>query len=465
MAETAQRGATPKAMRICLTANSHCPLKANQRRSPALRFYAVLLPALLAMQVAAENLAFDHPWLADALGTPSVSDVADDQIAILTPKPEPWQAQNLTASLGNRQKFTQFLSRYKVHPTEAAQVTTALQKVYPVKNIKAGQNFDLNMRQRRRIAQVDKIVFKPDAFSKIELTRQADNSFSAQKIARTVTNKTLAGFGVVRTSLSAAMNQANVPRTALAEFIKNMSYDVDFQRDISAGNTFAILYEGTVDDEGKVIKTGKLLFAALRTDDDLVAIYRNNDNKFYQADGAAIQKAFMRTPVDAAHVTSGFGFRIHPLLGFSKMHKGVDFGAPTGTPIFAAADGVVEKAAPFSGYGNYVRIKHNATYSTAYAHMSRYAANIRPGARVVQGQVIGYVGMTGSATGPHLHFEVVKGGEQVNPTAVTSIGSNKLLGKDYAQFASLVKQRQQQFAQLAGTTNKFAFNDTGKKVN
>lgn len=431
-----------------------------------MRLYAALLPSLLALQFAGQNLAFDIPVLADALGLPHAAEREESQINILSPGPEPWQPQSVTASLGNHQKLPQLLGKYKVHPAEAAKVASAIQQVFPAKQLKAGQSFDLDLRQRRRIAQLDKLTFTPDAYQRIELVRQADNSFKAQKIARTTTQKTLAGFGVIRSSLSAAMQQAGIPRSALTDFVKNMSFSVDFARDLDPGNSFAMLYDGEVDDTGKVIKTGKLLFAALRTNEELVAIYRAQDGKFYKANGEAIARAFMRTPLDAAHVTSSFGFRIHPLLGYNKMHKGVDFGAPTGTPIFAAADGVVEKASPFSGYGNYIRIKHNSTYSTAYAHMSRYAAGMRPGARVTQGQVIGYVGMTGSATGPHLHFEVVKNGDQVNPTAVTSLGSGKLLGKDYQQFASLVKQRQQQFAMLTGAKSKFAFNEqVGQKVN
>ena len=183
-----------------------------------------------------------------------------------------------------------------------------------------------------------------------------------------------------------------------------------------------------------------MLYAALIQGDTAKEIYRfepeDGTPDFYNAKGESVRKELLRTPLDVVRITSTFGMRMHPILGYSRMHKGVDFAASTGTPIFAAGDGVIVILGNQRGYGNYIRIKHNAQYATAYAHMSRFAAGLQQGSKVRQGEVIGYVGSTGMATGPHLHYEVLVGGTQINPMSVKLAG-RKLDGKELRRFEAL----------------------------
>lgn len=235
-------------------------------------------------------------------------------------------------------------------------------------------------------------------------------------------------------SLYKTANSAGIPDNITQGLIKALSYDVDFQRDIKRGDKLTALYEGTANYKGNVVKGSKLHYVKLELGSRDVEIYVTA-NGYYYADGSSAKKSLLRTPVNAAHITSGFGMRFHPILGYSKMHKGTDFGASVGTPIYAAGNGVIEKMGPFGTYGNYVKIKHNKTYETAYAHCSRFAKGLAAGSKVKQGQVIAYVGTTGRSTGPHLHYELIKNGDQVNPTSATNLNfADKLGGKDLKKF-------------------------------
>ena len=194
------------------------------------------------------------------------------------------------------------------------------------------------------------------------------------------------------------------------------------------------MFERFYDDEGNTVRTGDLLFVSLESSRGSREFYQfmapgDSRPDWYDADGKSARRFLMKTPINGARLSSGFGMRRHPILGYSRMHRGTDFAAPTGTPILAAGDGVVERAGPFSSFGNYVRIRHANGYETAYAHMSRFARGMRAGARVRQGQIIGYVGTTGRSTGPHLHYEVLRRGQQVNPMSLRVANGRNLTGR------------------------------------
>jgi murein DD-endopeptidase MepM/ murein hydrolase activator NlpD len=243
----------------------------------------------------------------------------------------------------------------------------------------------------------------------------------------------------------------------VSELIKPFSYDVDFQRDIQPGDRFEVLYERMVDEQGRAIRNGDVLAATLVVGGRSLTLYRFDDD-WFDPNGKSVRKALLQTPIEGARLTSGFGARRHPLLGYTKMHKGVDFGAPTGTPIMAAGDGVVEKADWFSSYGKYVRIRHNGTYSTAYAHMSRI--NVRAGQKVKQGQVIGAVGTTGRSTGPHLHYEVLVNNKQVNPKSIKLPVGRTLAAAELKKFRQTVAQVEKQVASLRGASATLASTTT-----
>ena len=200
-----------------------------------------------------------------------------------------------------------------------------------------------------------------------------------------------------------------------------LAANVDFQRDIHEGDSFEVMYERFDNDKGDFAKAGRLLYASLSIGGKPMAIYyfeRDGDGEYFTADGVAVRKSLLKTPIDGAKITSGYGMRVNPILGYSAMHQGIDFGAPKGTPIFAAGNGVVEKAGRSAGYGNLTLIKHTNGYETAYGHQSAFAKGVVPGARVRQGQIIGYVGSTGLSTGPHLHFEIRVNAKPVDPLRI-----------------------------------------------
>ncbi|HXV73814.1 MAG TPA: M23 family metallopeptidase, partial [Sphingomonadales bacterium] len=244
--------------------------------------------------------------------------------------------------------------------------------------------------------------------------------------------------GAIEDSLYLAALREGVPLPVVAEMIRLFSFDVDFQRDIWAGDSFRLYYERALTREGVAEPGGRIVAASLNLRGKELRYFRFTDAagdvEYYTADGQSARKMLMKTPIDGARLSSRYGMRKHPILGYNRMHKGMDFAAPTGTPIYAAGNGVVEKAAAWGSYGNYVRIRHNSTYSTAYGHLSKYASGVKAGTRVRQGQIIGYVGATGGASGPHLHYEILVNGAQVNPSALRFPKEKSLEGDELASF-------------------------------
>ena len=229
--------------------------------------------------------------------------------------------------------------------------------------------------------------------------------------------------GVVNNSIYSAATNAGASNAAIMRFIKLFSYDIDFQRDIRSGNKFSILYEYKHTPEGRVIEGADILYASLTVGDKTKSIYRyqfgDGRADYYEKDGSSVRKALLKTPINGVRISSGYGKRKHPVLGYTRMHRGLDYAAPKGTPIYSAGDGViVSLKRAKGGYGRYIKVRHNSKYSTLYAHMSKFKAGMKVGKRVEQGEVIGYVGSSGMATGPHLHYEVICNGKKVNPAKV-----------------------------------------------
>lgn len=339
----------------------------------------------------------------------------------------------------------------------SAEALKALKGHVDPRDLKAGQDVTLHYEWSpdagERWAAME---FSPSPLTRVVLRQGAGGAFKVDKLEKPLKGETRAVKAKISSSLYADLNRAGVPDSIIAEFIKVYSYSIDFARDIWAGDSVEILYDVSRTDDGAFVKGGNILYATLtvRGKPNTIVRFKNNgDFEYFDGKGEPVKKALLRTPVDGARVTSGFGMRRHPIQGYNKMHKGVDFGAPTGTPIFAAGDGVVTRANWFSGYGKYVSIKHNNTYSTAYGHMSQIA--VKPGQRVRQGQVIGRVGSTGNSTGPHLHFEVMKGGAQVNPTKVANLSvGNKLVGKQLAKLEAVALSARQSIQAIVGGAAK-----------
>ena len=333
------------------------------------------------------------------------------------------------------------LMRAGVDRAEAHEAIETLKGVYDPHALKVGQALEVSLlpsADSETSARLASLSLGIDLERDLRLVRGEDGGFAAETIDRPLHHETAAAQGEIRTSLYDAARAAGMPPETIASFVKLLSWDVDFQRDIHPGHRFETFYERSVDETGRIVRSGELLYGRLDLDRRSHAVYRfeRDDGQvgYYDATGRSARKSLLRTPIDGARLISGFGMRRHPILGFSRMHKGIDFAAPVGTPVYAAGDGVVEVAGRHAAYGKYVRIRHNSVYATAYAHLSRYAQGIQSGRRVTQGQLIGYVGTTGLSTGPHLHYEILERGRQVNPLKVRQDVVDALTGRELQRF-------------------------------
>ena len=340
--------------------------------------------------------------------------------------------------LDTDQTFADLLGEAGAADEEAAAAEQALAKVFPLKQIKAGQEVRLSFTRTADDETLNDASFQPSDTQEITISRKADGTYEASLKAIPLVRARLAARLDIRSSLYDAGNRGGVPHAVMASLMRIYAHDVDFQRDLHPGDKLDILYDQPMTQNGKPVGDGAVIYAALTINDEVKPIYRvsfsDNTIDYFNDHGQSVRRALLRTPVAAAHVTSGFGMRMHPLLGYSKMHKGVDFGAPIGAPIFAAGSGTIEEIGFKNGYGRYIRIRHNGKLETAYAHMSRFGAKMFRGANVRQGEVIGYVGMSGRATGPHLHFETLVNNMQVNPLSVNLPTGRILEGKLLASF-------------------------------
>jgi murein DD-endopeptidase MepM/ murein hydrolase activator NlpD len=291
------------------------------------------------------------------------------------------------------------------------------------------------------------IALKPSAERDLLIRRNADGSFAVDDNVKVLTPVEARASGVIDGSLYASAKAAGVPEAVVISLIHIYSYDVDFQREVKSGDKFDLLYTTYVDDAGQTIKGGDIAYAELTLGRTKKPLYRfttaDNATDYFTAKGWSGKRQLMRTPIDGARLSSGYGMRRHPILGYTKMHKGVDFAAPKGTPVMASGNGVVKMARWHGGYGNFIELTHTNSYSTGYGHLSRFARGIKPGVKVRQGQVIAYVGSTGRSTGPHLHYEVMLKAKQINPMGVKLPTGRELTGQDLLAFQANVGRVQQ----------------------
>jgi murein DD-endopeptidase MepM/ murein hydrolase activator NlpD len=355
------------------------------------------------------------------------------------------------------------LTRARIDQAEAYAAVESLRTIYDPRRLRAGQALAITAAHDGEAAGADDprrllgLRFDLSFDHQIRVTRSADGSFDATRADRPQRRALVRSAGTIDDSLYLAAERAGVPQNVTAELIKLFSWDVDFQRDLRPGDGFETLYDelSLADGSGEV-RGSDLLYAALTLSGNVLGAYRfelgGGSVEYFDRNGKSLRKFLLRTPVDGARISSGFGMRMHPILGYSLMHKGVDFAAPIGTPIYAAGDGRVLVAGRNGGYGNYVRIRHNGDYSTAYGHMLRFASGIAPGRRVSQGQVIGYIGTTGRSTGPHLHYEVLRDDAQINPMSVKQAPDTQLAGADLRRFQQEVDRIDRLRARLAHDT-------------
>ncbi len=383
-----------------------------------------------------------------------------------TPPPEPVDE---TFKLASDANLKQELLARGVSRSAAEALIAAIEPVLPTKMIKAGTDFELTLDRQidfygREVIFPVELSFKPGPKETIVVEADEDGRFDARIDGKDASAKSqYASYSHFRTnarigsSLYATAKDNQIPDYIVNEFTRVFSYDVDFQRQLSANDSFEVFFGAPL--TGTSSKRKVLHYAELNFDGAKKAYYRfttdDGQTDYFDENGRSASRALLKTPLSGARLTSGFGMRRHPLLGYSKMHAGVDFGAAWGTPIRAAGSGTISLAGRHGAYGNAIVVKHTSKYKTLYAHMSKFAAGVRSGMHVNQGQIIGYVGSTGRSTGPHLHYEVRVNDRAVNPTAIKAAGGRQLADAELRKFR-MIKQRVQAMMQQAPSSLQVA---------
>ncbi len=348
-----------------------------------------------------------------------------------------------TVTIGKGDTLVELLvNKASVPMADAFKAVDALKKIYDPRNLIPGHEVTVFFKRDPKLAEVKfrGLSIEKDTINSVSVKKDfAGGDYKAQKITKAISRSFKGTSSVINDSLYLSAKREGLPEYIIIDLIRMFSWNVDFQREIRAGDTFEVLFEEYKTEDGKTVKNkGNILYAKLNTKGRELPFYRFKDRTgfvdYYNEKGRSAKKTLMRTPIDGARLTSRFGRRKHPVLGYSKLHKGTDFAAPIGTPIYASGDGVLEKIQRWSSFGNYVRIKHRNGLKTAYAHMKGFKRGLKRGMRVKQGDVIGYLGNTGRTTGPHLHYEVIVHGKHMNPLSLKLPAGSKLKGGDYKKF-------------------------------
>jgi murein DD-endopeptidase MepM/ murein hydrolase activator NlpD len=369
--------------------------------------------------------------------------------------------------IGRGDTIAGVLEEAGISDDDAFAAVKALSKHVNPRQVQPGQVINVEFKPGAAdAAQFARMSMEAGPLKKITIRKENDR-FVADLQEKEVKARTYAGYAKIQNSLYGSAERAGIPAPVLADVIRLYSRNIDFQRDIRQGDEIEVMYDGEETEDGAYRKYGNIVYANLTVGGKSVPIYRfekDGHADYYDEQGRTTRKTLLKTPVDGARVSSGFGMRRHPILGYTKMHKGVDFAAPTGTPIYAAGDGTIDFVGRKNGYGNYIALRHSAEIKTAYAHMYRFASGMRRGTRVRQGDVIGYVGSTGRATGPHLHYEVVLNGRQVNPRSIDLPTGENLAGRDLARFKNTIGGLRKQYVYMTEGM-KVAQNETPPSKN
>lgn len=397
----------------------------------------------------------------EAQAAPTLIDPAaetTDETAIAPaalPEVQPQERPELrTHKIDRGDTLTTVLAKLGVEGEEARAAVGALKSHFNPRDLRIGQTLTAQFAPMQNSGddRLIEVALRKDVERTIIASLSDEGTYVGHEKLTPLAATSVRRASNINSSLYEAMLAQGIPDRVIIELIRIMSYDVDFQRDIRKGDHFDVLYEVMSDETGRPIKSGNVLYGALTVGKKTVALYRhegaNGNVGYYTADGKSSKKLLMRTPIDGARISSGYGMRRHPVLGYSKMHKGMDFAAARGTPIMAAGNGTVEYAGRRGSYGIYVKVKHDGGYQTAYAHMKKLASGVSKGRKVRQGQIIGYVGTTGRSTGPHLHYEVMQGNKQVNPQRLNFATSQPLDASETGRFAKLRQSTDQILAGL-----------------
>ncbi|MAN61555.1 MAG: peptidase M23 [Parvibaculum sp.] len=353
-----------------------------------------------------------------------------------------------TVSVGRGDTLMGLLTESGAARADAHRAIAAMTPLQDPRKVRAGQELELAFEEyvtetdegdsevSRRLTTVS---MKTDVDRHVTVSRTDDGDYAGMEVIAELETGHVQARGTINSSLFLAAADAGIPAAITVEMIRMYSYDIDFQREIRQGDTFEVFFTREYDEDGTPVREGDVLYASMNVRGKERRLWRHEPSDggnwdYFDEQGRSMRKFLMKTPIDGARISSSFGNRRHPILGYTRLHAGTDFAAPSGTPIYAAGSGTIEMAQRNGSFGNYVRIRHANGYQTAYAHMRGYGRGIRKGVRVRQGQVIGYVGTTGRSTGPHLHYEVIRNGNKVNPQRIRVPTGRTLSGSQLAAF-------------------------------
>ncbi|MGZ3375342.1 MAG: M23 family metallopeptidase [Phenylobacterium sp.] len=390
--------------------------------------------------MAGATFAFLHtpPEAAAPLDTAAIAALQHNAFTRAEAQPGFAQPQSVPVKLQRGETLEAAVRRAGVGPAEAALAVQMLSKAMDTVHIKAGLLIETAIARPRTgpaggETRLIGLSLRTGPASAITLSRSFDGALRLRELDEKLRDETAVADGSIQGSLYESAEHIGATPQITAKVAELFSHKIDFQRDLQPGDAFKLVFDRKVTEAGRTVEAGDLQYAEIHG----VKFYRfarGNDVEYFDELGKNIKGFLLKTPVDGAHITSLFGQRKHPILGYTRAHEGIDFGAGWGTPILAAGDGVVAQAGPWGGYGNWLRIRHSEGWDTDYGHISRYAAGIHPGVHVHQGQVVAYVGATGLATGPHLHYEIWKNGQRVNPIGVKVPQGSALAGADLQRF-------------------------------
>jgi len=339
--------------------------------------------------------------------------------------------QEINYIINNYDTVEKILKKFKVRNEDIREISIQL-KQKKLSNIYSGRKLSLIVKKLEDgTNSIVNFVYPINNTTSVEVRKSQDKFLVKENILQ-LYKKEVVVKNVIKNNLYSSAVDSGIEPNIIIEFARIFGFEVDFQRDIRKGDWFEILYEKFEDDNNKVRDTGKIIYASMYVNGEEINLYNfkfKNDEDYFDIKGKSITKSLMKTPINGARLSSSFGMRKHPILGYNKMHRGTDFAAPSGTPIMASGSGTVTRARWCGGGGNCIKIKHNSTYETVYAHLKNFAKGVKEGRKVKQGQIIGYVGSTGMSTGPHLHYEVIVNGKKVNSQKL-KLPSGKILKGD-----------------------------------
>ena len=326
---------------------------------------------------------------------------------------------NIKHEIKNGDTIEKILSKYEIKNNQIQKIINQYKKYGSPSQLLVGNIIDIIIEEDPSLEKKSILKFSAPITksSNIEIVKNSDNQIVSKKIITKLYKKKILAENIISKNLYSSAEEANINPDTIIEFARIFGFEIDFQRDVRKNDYFKILYEKYFDENGEYIKSGSILYAHMSVNGREISLYKFGDDKgygYFDINGKSVEKALMKTPINGARLSSSFGKRKHPILGYTKLHTGTDFAAPSGTPIMASGSGTVTRAKWCGGGGNCIKIKHNSTYETIYAHMKSFAKGMKIGRKVRQGEVIGYVGSTGMSTGPHLHYEVIINGKKVN---------------------------------------------------